>query len=172
MRYKQQNHKGEYSISGVYAVIEDDLRSDIRSLKITESQVINIAIFTRVINLYFKYWFEAIINENAMMKLYNKLGYLFVIKTLCIRYNPTKTYFVVENGERIKKIKEIKLKEGYFPFVFWDSGKLWRMFKFEPANKWKKMIYHNFFDLNHDYQRMNLENYGRKGSPSYVQQMK
>jgi len=170
MRYKQFNHKNEYTMSGVFAEVVDDLRKDINTLN--EPQHVNIATFTRVINLYFKYWFEAVINEKMIMTLHNKLGSLFVIKTLCIRYNPTKTYFVMENGERVKKTEKLQLKDGKFPFMFWDCGKKWRMFKLTPANKWKKMIYQNFFDKDQDYPDMTLDDYGRSGSKSYVQQMK
>jgi len=157
-------------MSGVYNEVVDELRSDVKNLKNKEH--VNIASFTRVINLYFKYWMEEIINKGSIMSLHNKMGHLFVISTLCIRYHPTKTYFVVENGVRVRKTEKVELRDGKFPFMFWDCGKKWRMFKFVPSKKWKKLIYHNFFVLKKDYSEMNLDNYGRTGSPSYVQNIK
>ena len=170
MRYRLHNNKGEHTMSGIYNEVVDDLREDVKSLQ--NSQHVNIATFTKVVNLYFKYWFEEIIQNREIMSLHNKLGHLFVIKTKCNRYEPTKTYFVTENGKKVRKTEKLKLRNGMFPFVFWDCGKKWRMFKLVPAPKWKKKIYHNFFNLTQDYPEMSLKGLGRSGSSSYVQTMK
>lgn len=170
VRYANKNKKGQYTMSGVYSEIVDDMRSEAKSIKNVEH--INIATFTRVINLYFKYWFEAIIDQNVVMKLYNKMGYLFVIKTACIRYIPTIVYFVKENGKRVRKTKRAETRNGMFPFMFWDTNKRNRAYKFVPSPKWKKKIYKNFFDELHNYPEMSLDDYGRRGSSTYIQHLK
>jgi hypothetical protein len=157
-------------MTGVCSEVIDDLRKDIQ--KMNNPQHVRVAGFSRVMNLYFKYWMEEVINNKGIMKLHNKLGSLFVIKTLCIRYNPKKVYFVEENGVKIRKSKPIQLKNGKWPFMFWDCGKRWRMYKFTPSKKWKKLIYENFFDKDMDYVEMSLEDYGRNASPSYIQMIR
>lgn len=170
MRYKSQDHKGRYTMSGVCSEVIDDLREDIQTMK--NPQHVRVAGFSRVMNLYFKYWMLEVINKKAIMTLHNRLGSLFVIKTLCIRYNPKKVYFVTENGVKVRKEERIQLRNGRWPFMFWDCGKKWRMYKFTPSKKWKKLIYTNFFEENMDYIDMSLNTYGRKASASYVQMIK
>jgi hypothetical protein len=157
-------------MSGVYAEIENDLRQDIKSLKYDKGEI-NIAIFTRVINMYFQLMFKSIIYDNFILSLHNKLGHIYAIKSMCIRYNPTKVYFVTENGEKVRKVQKMKLKSGRWAFMFWDVGKKWRMYRFNPASKWKKQLIENFHN-GADYPEMDLKEYGRTASPTYVQRIR
>lgn len=170
MRYKFQDKKGRYTMSGVCNEVIDDLRKDVKTLK--NPQHVSVAGFSRVINLYLKYWFLEIINNKAIYSMHNRLGNLFIIQTLCIRYNPKIIYFVTENGKRVRKVAPMPLKNGKLAFMFWDCGKRWRMYKIVPVKKWKQLIYRNYFDNHMDYPEMSLTKYGRKASPTYVQKIR
>jgi len=154
-------------MTGVCEEVIADLRKDIQKIKNPEH--VRVAGFSRVMNLYFKYWMLEVINNKSIMTLHNRLGSFFVIKTLCIRYNPKKVYFVQENGVKVRKTERIQLRNGKWAYMFWDCGKRWRMYKFTPSKKWKKLIYNNFFVNNIDYIEMSLNEYGRTASSSYVQ---
>ena len=170
MRYKPHDNKGRYNMTGVCSEVIDDLRVDIQ--KMNNPEHVSVAGFSRVINLYFKYWLHEVINNKAMMVLHNKLGNLFIIQTLCIRYNPTKVYFVTENGKKVRKREPMKLRNGKWAFMFWDCGKRWRMYRFSPSVKWKKLIYENYFDKLVDYPEMSLNDYGGNASASYIKEIR
>lgn len=167
MRYKYQDHKGRYTMSGVCAEVIDKLRKDVKTMK--NPQHVSVAGFSRVINLYLKYWFLEIINNKFLYNMHNKMGTLFVIQTLCIRYNPQVVYFVTEDGKKVRKTVPMQLKNGKIPFMFWDCGKKWRMYKLTPVKKWKQLIYRNYFDKHMDYPEMSLNKYGRNASASYIE---
>jgi len=155
-------------MSGICAEVINDLRSEIQATDY-KSEHVSVAGFSRVMSLYFKYWFEQVINNMSVMDWHNKFGSLFVVKALCIRYNPIKIYFVTENGVKVRKEAPLEMRNGKRAFMFWDCGKKWRMYKFSPATKWNRIIFDNFQRKNMDYPEMSLDNYGRKGSPSYIQ---
>ena len=50
MRYKYQDKKGRYTMSGVCAEVIDKLRTDVKKMK--NPQHVSVAGFSRVINLY------------------------------------------------------------------------------------------------------------------------
>jgi len=169
MRYKATNKNGEYGMTGVFEEIKDDLRREVNQLN-QDSMHISLALFTRIVNLYFQEIFKQVI-DGAVFSLHNRLGHLIVIKSLCIRYNPTKVYFVTENGEKVRKTKNIELVNGRWAHLFWDVGKKWRMYKFIPATKFKIQIAENFLN-GKDYPEMDLKSYGRNASSTYIQYLK
>jgi len=169
MRYKPTNNKGEYGMTGIFLEAKEGLRKEVKGLQ--GSMHISIGLFTRIINLYIKKMFHEVIHNNDVFSLHNKMGHLFVVKSLCIRYNPTKIYFITENGKKIRKTQKIETKGGRWAFMFWDVGKKWRMYRFNPAREFKKQIAENFLKGN-NYPEMDLTKYGRAASPTYVQHLK
>jgi hypothetical protein len=167
MRYRQTNNKGEYTMTGVYAEIQSEMQAEADKLKY-DSCHITIAMFTRVVNLYIQKMLEDVIENGSIWKLLNKFGYLFIAQSVCIRYNPTKTYFVTENGHVTRKQQKIQLVNGRIPHFFWDTGKIWRMYKFVPAVKFKRRMYEKFL-AGMQYETMDLTKYGRKASATYIQ---
>lgn len=167
MRYKQINHKGEYTMSGIFAEVQVEMQRDADKLKY-DAQHITIAMFTRVVNMYCQMMLKEIIEDAVVFPMLNKFGFLFVVQSICIRYNPTKTFFVTENGQVVRKTQKIELINGRIPHLFWDVGKKWRMFKFVLAPKFKRQIHENF-RRGVPYEIMDLKKYGGRASATYIQ---
>ena len=167
MRYSPTNSNGEYTMTGVYLEVKPDLERMSAKLK-EKHDVITVDMFTRVVNLYIQMMFKKIIFENFILPMSNKFGFLLVVQSLCIRYNPTKAFFTTTNGHVERHVQKIKLVNGRWAYMFWDTGKTWRMFRFVPAPKFKRMIAEQFFE-GKDYPEMDLKKYGRLASPTYIQ---
>jgi hypothetical protein len=167
MRYKQINHKGEYTMSGIFAEVQAEMQAEADKLKY-DSQHITIAMFTKVVNLYFMHALKELIEEGKVFQMIKKFGSLLVVQSMCVRYNPTKTFFVTENGQVIRKTQKIELVNGRIPHLFWDVGKRWRTFKFILAPKFKRQIHENF-KAGFPYDVMDLKKYGKLATTTYIQ---
>lgn len=154
-------------MSGIFAEIQTEMQAEASALKYNP-QHITIAMFTRVVNQYCKMMLKEIIEDAAIFPLLNKFGFLMVVQSICIRYNPTKTFFVTENGQVVRKTQKIDLINGRIPHLFWDTGKMWRMFKFVLAPKFKRQVHENF-KRGVQYEVMDLKKYGRRASSTYIQ---
>ena len=124
-----------------------------------------------VITMYFNIAFEMLI-KGMSVPLLNKFGVLNVVKTQCIRYNPFRiAFFFNDSGERVRKKVNIKLKSGYYYFVFWDSFKKWRQYRFVINIKYKR-AYMKLVEDGFDYLDYTLDGYGRNASIDYIQHIK
>lgn len=170
MRYKATNNKGEYGMTGIFLEIKDDLRRDIHKLDPADRAYIDVATFTMIMNLYIEIMLQDVI-DGAICKLYNKLGFLYVVQSLCIRYNPTKAFFVHENGQLVRKVDKVQLVNGRLAHFFWDCGKKWRMYRFKPASRFKKKMLDKFY-AGFEYAVLDLKKYGRNASDTYIQYFK
>jgi hypothetical protein len=169
MRYKPTNHNGEYGMTGIFLEVKDDLRTEIKGLN--DKMHVSVNLFSKIVNRYIQEVFKEVIQNGKVFSLHNRLGRLIVVKSKCIRYNPTKVYFVTENGKKVRKTQKIETINGRWAYLFWDVGKKWRMYRFKPAPKFKKQITENFMK-GFDYPEMDLQDYGRSASPTYIQHLK
>ena len=148
---------GRYNLYGVYLECKEELDIGVKSFPkgVTKS---NIA-------------FEMLI-KGMSVPLLNKFGVLNVVKTQCIRYNPFRiAFFFNDSGERVRKKVNIKLKSGYYYFVFWDSFKKWRQYRFVINIKYKR-AYMKLVEDGFDYLDYTLDGYGRNASIDYIQHIK
>lgn len=168
------DNKDRYTLFGVYEVCEGDINSDLKKLKYKKGEIrkINYKFFRKVIRLYFTILFKELIKGKSV-RLYNRFGILNIVKTQCTRYNPKKYImrFNEETEEYERKLVQIKLDFGYFHFVFWDSPKVLRPYKFNINNKWKRLFMDKVND-GFEYLDLSLFKYGRNASPDYIHHIK
>jgi hypothetical protein len=170
---KSLDNKGRYTLFGVFEDCKDDVDRDLKELPIgvTKMKRITWRVFSKVIRVYFTVAFRELV-DGYSVPLLNKFGILNVVKTKCIRYNPTKfAFYKDENGELVRKKIKIKTNFGYWFFVFWDSPKLLRQYRFNIDMKFK-VQYMVKVDNGFDYLDYSLSDYGRNASDSYIHQIK
>lgn len=171
MRNKDNHNR--YTLFGVYEECKDEMSLALTKLPIgvTKMKVIKYRIFSEVIRLYFTIAFRMLI-EGVKIPLLNKFGVLRVVKTQCIRYNPFKVVcFRDETGKVQSKKIRLKLKNGYYYFVFWDSPKIFRQYRFNINIKYK-VAYMKLVNDGYDYLDYTLDGYGRNASTDYIQHIK
>lgn len=169
---KLDNH-GRYTLYGVFLECKDDIDYGLKvfPVGVRKSKSINYRTFSLVIRLYLKKMFALLI-EGASVPLLNKFGILNVVKTKCIRYNPIKVFFYRDkNGELIRKRERIKKDSSYWYFVFWDSPKSLRHYRFDINIKYK-VKYMEKVKEGFDYLDYTLDKYGRNASVNYIQHIK
>ncbi len=164
---------GSYTLYGIFLESKDEIDKILKSMPkgITKSKSINYRTFSKVVRLYLSIIFKDLI-EGKTVVLLNKFGKLNVVKTQCIRYNPNKIYFYKdEKGNLVRKKLKLKLNLGYWYFVFWDSPKIYRQFKFNIDLKYKHM-YMNKVKKGFDYLDYSLDKYGVYASSNYIHHIK
>ena len=169
---KWDNH-GRYTLFGVYEECNDDMVVALTKLPsgVTKMKFIKYRIFSEVIRLYFTIMFKMLI-KGIKVPLLNKFGILSVVKTQCIRYNPFRVaIYKDELGEVVSKKVKLKLKSGYWYFVFWDSPKIFRQYRFNINIKYK-VAYMKLVNDGYDYLDYTLDGYGRNASTDYIQHIK
>ena len=169
---KWDNH-GRYTLYGVYSECEDDISLGLSKLPngVTKMKFITYRMFSEIIRLYFTIAFEMLI-KGVNVPLLNKFGVLNVVKTQCIRYNPFKVvYYRDETGKVKSKKVKLKLNNGYWYFVFWDSPKIFRQYRFNINIKYK-VAYMKLVEKGFDYLDYTLDGYGRNASTDYIQHIK
>lgn len=158
---------------GVFTECKDDIDVELQKLPkgITKSKRINYRTFSKVISMYFAIKFKSLIKGDRV-SLLNRFGFLNVVKTNCIRYNPYRfSTFTDENGNfKCKKIK-IKLNMGYWYFVFWDAPKRFRQYRFHINIKYKH-LYMDLVNGGQDYLDYSLDSYGKSASSDYIHHIK
>jgi len=169
---KWDNH-GRYNLYGVYLECKDEIDLGIKSFPkgVTKSKEITYRVFARVVVMYFKIAFN-MLAKGASVPLLNKFGVLNVVKTKCIRYNPFRiSIYEDETGKVVSKRVNIKLKSGYWYFVFWDCSKKWRQYRFNINIKYKR-AYMKLVEEGYDYLDYTLDGYGRNASVNYIHHIK
>lgn len=162
------------TLYGVFLECKDEIDEGLRNMPkgVTKSKSINYRTFALVIGMYFKICFDLLI-KGYSVNLLNKFGTLDVVKTKCIRYNPkTFSFFKDEEGNLIRKKISLNLNYGgYWYFVFWNSPKIYRQFKFKVDKKYKKR-YMKMVNDGFDYLDISLKGYGKTASPNYIHHIK
>jgi hypothetical protein len=169
---KLDNH-GRYNLYGVYLECKNEMDSGINAFPkgVTKSKEVTYRTFAMVIKMYFKISFEMLL-KGMSVPLLNKFGILNIVKTKCIRYNPFRfAVYKDESGKVISKKVKIKLRSGYWYFVFWDSPKKWRQYRFNINIKYKR-AYMELVNDGFDYLDYTLDGYGRNASIDYIQHIK
>ncbi len=164
---------GCYTLFGVFNECKGDIDKDLKDLSkgITKSKRINYRTFSKIMRSYFKHSFEMLINGTSF-PLFNKFGVLDIVKTECIRYNPTTFHFYKdEDGNTIRKNVKLDTDFGYWYFVFWDSPKYLRQYRFKINRKYKRM-YMEMVNNGFEYLDLSLKKYGRNASHNYIHQIK
>lgn len=169
---KLDNH-GRYNLYGVYLECTDDIDREMLSYgsDVRKSKKISYRVFAKVIRLYFVYAFEMLI-DGLSVPLLNKFGILNVVKTKCIRYNPKRlSFYKDKDGNVIRKEVNCKPNFGYWYFVFWDSPKNLRQYKFNIYKKYKFMFMEKV-NNGFDYLDYTLDGYGKNASINYIHHIK
>lgn len=166
------NH-GRYTLYGVYQECKGEMALSLSSLPkgVTKMKEITYRMFSEVVRLYLTIAFKMLV-EGMSVPLLNKFGILNVVKTKCIRYSPFRiAFYRDETGKRIRKKIKLEIKNGYWYFVFWDSPKKWRQYRFNINIKYKRE-YMELVKDGYDYLDYTLDGYGRNGSLSYIHHIK
>lgn len=166
------NH-GRYTLYGVYNECKDDIALGIKDLPkgVTRIKDIRYRVFAKVVRMYFEIAFKMLIKGSAV-PLLNKFGILNVVKTQCIRYNPTTiTFYKDESGNKRSKRLKLKTKGGYWYFVFWDAPKIFRQYRFNIDIKYKR-AYMELVKGGYDYLDYSLDSYGKNASVDYIHHIK
>lgn len=163
---------GCYTLFGVYEECKGDIDKELQELPkgVTKSKRINYRTFSKIIRSYFKHSFALLI-DGRTFQMFNKFGSLDVVKTECIRYNPKTVHFYRENGELKRKEVRLDTNAGYWWFVFWNSPKYLRQYRFKINRKYKRM-YMEKVEQGFDYVDLSLSKYGRNASLSYIHHIK
>lgn len=172
---KSSDNNGFVTLKGVFEDAREDINKELAALPkgVTKTKKIGYRLFGDIMRAYFKIMFEELLLGRSFSML-NKFGTLRVVKTLCIRYNPfTYKVYTDENGKkRVKKVKfDINKYGGYWHFIFWDVGKKWRQYEFEPSIKWKRK-YMKAVDNGKEYIDMSLLDTGAHGSLTYIHKVR
>lgn len=167
------DRKGRYTLYGVYEECKDDMNSRLLEIRKgeTKSKEISYRVFSKVIRRYFQILFGMLI-DGYTVPLLNKFGTLEVVKTKCIRYTPKK-YFFKRKEDGSVKVENISLKTrlGYWYFVFWNSPKNLRQYRFNINLKYK-IEYMKKVSEGFDYIDLSLDKYGLNASNTYIHQIK
>jgi len=169
---KLDNHN-RVTLFGVYSECQDELKIGLDSISNKKPNVkeISYRLFSQVVRMYFTIAFKILIT-GVPFALLNKFGILNVVKTQCIRYNPFRiAFYTDESGNRIRKKVKLKLKDGYWFFVFWDAPKCFRQYRFNIDIKYKR-AYMKLVEDGYDYLDYTLDGYGRNASIDYIQHIK
>ncbi len=169
---KLDNH-GRHTLYGVYLECKDEIDFGISCFPkgVTKSKTVSYRTFAMVVGMYFKIAFKMLI-EGMSIPLLNKFGILNVVKTKCIRYNPFRiSFYKDESGKVVRKKVKVKLRSGYWYFVFWDCPKKWRQYRFNIDIKYKR-AYMELVEDGFDYLDYTLDSYGRNASIDYIQHIK
>jgi len=167
------DNNGCVTLFGVFEECKDEIDKGLQELPkgVTKSKRINYRTFSKVIRLYLQISFKMLINGTSV-PLLNKFGVLDVVKTKCIRYNPsTFSFFKDENGNLVRKKIKLDLRSGYWYFVFWDSPKNLRQYRFTIDRKYKRM-YMDMVEQGFEYLDYTLSGYGKNASPDYIHHIK
>lgn len=167
------DNKGRYTLYGVFEECRDGIDKDLQKLPKGTSKMKRITwrIFSQVMRTYFTIAFKDLVNGYSV-PLLNKFGILNVVKTKCIRYNPTKiSFYKDENGELVREKVKLKTSFGYWYFVFWNSPKILRQYRFKIDMKFKIQYMEKVND-GFDYLDYSLDNYGGYASDSYIRKIK
>lgn len=170
---KNLDNYGRYNLFGVYQECKDDITLGIAALPrgTTRIKTINYRVFSKVVRMYFTIAFKMLINGSSL-PLLNKFGILRVVKTKCIRYNPFRIAFYKDKtGKVIRKKVKLETKSGYWFFVFWDSPKSFRQYRFNIDIKYKR-AYMKLVKEGYDFLDYTLDGYGRNASTDYIQHIK
>lgn len=163
---------GRYTLYGVFEECKDDIDKNLQSypIGVTKMKRITYRNFSKVVRLYFTLSFKLLI-EGKSVPLLNKFGILNVVKTRCIRYNPSKiSFYKDDQGKVVRKRIKLKTKSGFWYFVFWDAPKKLRHYKFNIDIKFK----HQYMDKvneGFDYLDYSLNRYGRNASSTYIEEI-
>lgn len=170
---KNLDNYDRFTLFGVFNECKDDISKDLKELPtgITKSKNIRYRVFAQVIHLYLAIVFRMII-EGKIIPLYNRFGKLNVVKTKCTRYNPFKFVFTKDTLGKVTREKvKIKLRSGYWFFVFWDAPKRLRHYRFNIDLKYK-VEYMKKVEQGFDYLDYTLDKYGRYASVDYIHHIK
>jgi len=166
------NH-GRATLFGVYSECQSEMQEAYEKIpnKQNNMKAISYRLFSQVVRMYFTIAFKILIT-GVPFPLLNKFGILNVVKAKCIRYNPFRiSFYTDESGNRIREKVKIKLKNGYWYFVFWDAPKRFRQYRFNIDRKYKR-AYMKLVEDGYDYLDYSLDKYGRNASTEYIQHIK
>jgi len=172
---KSKDNDGALTLYGIYLRTKGDVNKDISNLIKSRTNVKNIGyrLYGDIIRSYFSIVFREII-KGYTYPLLNKFGFFKVVKTLCTRYNPSTFSFKKINGKIIREKVELNINktDGFFYFIFWDSPKKYRHYRFRTSRKWKSLLFKGVIENEMDYPDYSLLNYGRNATNSYIQKIK
>jgi hypothetical protein len=170
---KSLDNHGRYTLYGVFEESKDGIDKGLKEFPIGVSKMKRITwrVFSKVIRTYFTIAFKELV-DGYSVTLLNKFGILNVVKTKCVRYNPTKiAFYKDEQGELVRKKIKLKTSFGYWYFVFWDAPKKLRQYRFHIDLKYK-IQYMVKVGEGFDYLDYSLNDYGRNASNTYIHQIK
>lgn len=172
---KEKDNDGALTLYGVYLRTREDVNEDISKLPKSRTKVRNIGyrLYGDIIRLYFSIIFREIL-KGYTYPLLNKFGFLKAVKTLCTRYNPSTYTFKTIKGKVIREKVELDINktDGFFYFIFWDSPKKYRHYRFRTSPKWKSLLFKGVIEDEMDYPDYSLLRYGRNATNSYIQKIK
>ena len=168
---KRLDNKGFYTLYGVFEEAKDSIDIDLSKLVVGSTRIKKITwrMFSKVMRLYFTIMFRELIKGYSFVWL-NKFGVLRVVKTMCTRYNPStfKVYKDEDGKPYVKKVKfDVNKYGGFWHFIFWDVGKKWRQYRFNPDIKFKR-AYMEQVDDNFEYLDYSLYKDGKLASDTYI----
>ena len=144
---KEYNKKKYITLFGIYNSIKGEL---IPKLRKEGYPCINYTKFSKVVRLYFEILYRKCIYEGISVPVMDYMGTMTAVKTLCTKYNPTKTKWRTVNGKKETYIVkyDVNKKEGYFYFILWELPKKYNWYKFMTSPKWKRTLYRHVMNGN------------------------
>lgn len=164
------NHN-RITLRGIYEDCREEIKIGLKEItdKQDNKRVISYKEFYKIVSLYLSKVFDNLINGYSF-RLYNHFGVLRVVKTYMIRYNARTYSFKRVNGKIIREVKKLENKNGYWYFIFWDTGKKYRHYRFKADIKYKRQ-YMEKVNNGFDYLDISLDKYGRKASDTYIEKI-
>ncbi len=171
----QKDNDGALTLYGIYLRTKEEVNKDISELPKSYTNVRNIGyrLYGDIVRTYFKLIFIEILNGFSY-PLLNKFGFLRAVKTLCTRYNPSTFSFKKINGKTIREKIDLDINktDGFFYFIFWDSPKKYRHYRFRPSKKWKSLLFKQVTEKEMDFPDYSLLRYGKYATNSYIHKIK
>jgi hypothetical protein len=166
---------GFVTLHGVYHEAKESIDKDLQELPIGVTKIKRITwrMFSKVMRLYFTIMFRELI-KGYSFKWLNKFGVLRIVKTMCTRYNPStyKVYTDNDGNRYSEKVKfDVNKYGGYWHFIFWDVGKKWRQYRFNPDIKHKR-AFMEYVDAGFEYLDYSLFKDGKYASDTYIHKIK
>lgn len=145
VRHKEQDNKGYVTMYGVFKRALPYLEKECKKAGIRVPKYDN---FSIIVRKFFDIIFNDVIYKYSTYKLPYRYGTITGVKTLCTRFNPTKTWWEVEDGKRVKKSAKVTINEfgGYYYHMFWELPQKFIAYRFAASKKWKKKIFFNVME--------------------------
>jgi hypothetical protein len=157
----------------LYNIAAPKMKEDIERLRKREPNIhykeVKFYLFFKVVTVYLGLLMHEVIVKNKIVTLYQRLGYLFPVKSKCTRYIPSRKVFYRDENNKLRMRYEkcnVTKRNLYWFFVFWNSPEKWRHYRFKEKLKWKKLLLKQYDD-GMDYLDYTLSKYGLKASNTY-----